>query len=352
MRRAASWSTIAMMVRRRAPLADAARRARRAIRSRSRRWNVAHLMLQARMTAAGFRSVRPPARQQEAGQPPGACASTRKASHIGAETNNLWPGARRPSARRPTGMARVVLARTSEPPCFSVIAMPMVGPASLGGNVAGIVERAMDLRQPVARRARARAGGRAWGERHGDRAAMAGLDLRLHVEARGAGDMRAARGSVQGEECMPASIAAFISAMIGGMKAHEIDAPAVAVVGVELGRVSCWRARRARDNRRRRAWHRKRRARARPIRALARDRFLQRGVGLVEVIVGELEGLVEDLVGRGAIGVESPAFATRLDRGGLSWRFSRRGGALPYAKPGGRAGSTAAKDALIEGLFD
>ena len=54
--------------------------------------------------------------------PPGACASTRKASDIGAEQNHLWPfSTYRPS---PIGVAVVVFARTSEPPCFSVIAMP------------------------------------------------------------------------------------------------------------------------------------------------------------------------------------------------------------------------------------
>ncbi|MCY1353735.1 hypothetical protein D9M69_400880 [compost metagenome] len=38
----------------------------------------------------------------------------------------------------PTGWALVVLARTSVPPCFSVIAMPMVTPAfSLIGTLRG-----------------------------------------------------------------------------------------------------------------------------------------------------------------------------------------------------------------------
>jgi len=50
----------------------------------------------------------------------------RKASDIGAEQNHLWPTKLyEPSAFL---LARVVLARTSEPPCFSVIAMPMVAP--------------------------------------------------------------------------------------------------------------------------------------------------------------------------------------------------------------------------------
>ncbi len=59
--------------------------------------------------------------------PSSVCARTRKTSHIGALQNHLWPR-RTYSAPAPppplTGVAVVVLARTSEPPCFSVIAMP------------------------------------------------------------------------------------------------------------------------------------------------------------------------------------------------------------------------------------
>jgi hypothetical protein len=42
---------------------------------------------------------------------------------MGAEQNHLCP-VRRHAA--PSGSARVVFVRTSEPPCFSVIAMPSV----------------------------------------------------------------------------------------------------------------------------------------------------------------------------------------------------------------------------------
>ena len=59
-------------------------------------------------------------------RPSGAWASTRKASDIGAEQNHLWPTSSK--APSPAGSARVLLARTSEPPCFSVIAMPHVMP--------------------------------------------------------------------------------------------------------------------------------------------------------------------------------------------------------------------------------
>ncbi len=58
--------------------------------------------------------------------PRSACASTRKASHMGAEKNHLWPTSSQVS---PLRWARVVLVRTSEPPCFSVMPMPKVTPA-------------------------------------------------------------------------------------------------------------------------------------------------------------------------------------------------------------------------------
>src|SRR5262249_34568571 len=59
--------------------------------------------------------------------PFGVCAKTRKASHMGAEQNHLCPVIRY-SPAAPAGSATVVLARTSEPPCFSVMAMPINSP--------------------------------------------------------------------------------------------------------------------------------------------------------------------------------------------------------------------------------
>ena len=60
--------------------------------------------------------------------PAGARARTRKASLIGAEQNHLCPvSSHNPSG--PAGAAVVVLARTSLPPCFSVMAMPHSAPA-------------------------------------------------------------------------------------------------------------------------------------------------------------------------------------------------------------------------------
>jgi len=62
-------------------------------------------------------------------RPSAVWASTRKRSLMGALQNHLWPVRRyAPSA----GSATVVFARTSEPPCFSVIAMPQIADALPG----------------------------------------------------------------------------------------------------------------------------------------------------------------------------------------------------------------------------
>ena len=55
-----------------------------------------------------------------------ARATTRCASHIGAEKNHLCPRSEYspPRPPPPTGVALVVFARTSDPPCFSVMPMP------------------------------------------------------------------------------------------------------------------------------------------------------------------------------------------------------------------------------------
>ena len=60
--------------------------------------------------------------------PSSVCARTRKKSDIGAEQNHLCPTiSYSPPAPPPfRGVATVVLARTSEPPCFSVIAIPAI----------------------------------------------------------------------------------------------------------------------------------------------------------------------------------------------------------------------------------
>ena len=60
-----------------------------------------------------------------------ACASVRNRSLIGTEKNHLCPVSRysAPDPVRPVaGRAVVIVARRSDPPCFSVMAMPTVAP--------------------------------------------------------------------------------------------------------------------------------------------------------------------------------------------------------------------------------
>ena len=69
---------------------------------------------------------------------PSVYASTRKASHIGAEQKNLCPVSRYSApvpVRAPDGTATVELARTSEPPCFSVMNMPTMAPDFSGAGM-------------------------------------------------------------------------------------------------------------------------------------------------------------------------------------------------------------------------
>ena len=68
--------------------------------------------------------------------PPSAWARTRNASHIGAEKNHLWPVIAYSAPGPPpfSGVAVVVLARTSEPPCFSVIPIPQRAPGLSGAG--------------------------------------------------------------------------------------------------------------------------------------------------------------------------------------------------------------------------
>ena len=95
-----------------------------------------------RCTRNGLRS--PPGRTRGTRKqlsPSGAWASTRNASDCGAEQNHLCPRraympapASVPAPPTVTGSAVVVLARTSEPPCFSVMAMPNSTPDLVAGS--------------------------------------------------------------------------------------------------------------------------------------------------------------------------------------------------------------------------
>ena len=115
--------------------------------------------------------------------PPGAWASTRKASHMGADMNHLCPVSAYSSP--PSASARVVLARTSVPPCFSVIPMPRVTARLLPErDEARIVVPRADLRQPFGEPVRRRRERRHRGVGHGHRADMAALDARRGIKPR------------------------------------------------------------------------------------------------------------------------------------------------------------------------
>src|SRR3984885_5441582 len=95
--------------------------------------------------------------------------------------------------------------------------------------------------------------------------------------------------------------------MIGGMEANEIDAPPVAVVGVELWRVLIGQRPPPQKFSRARVLPERSEPAGRPCGAFALDRLLQPRVGVVEVVVDELDRLVEHLMGNGAIRVERRA---------------------------------------------
>ena len=73
-------------------------------------------------------------------RPSSVWARIRKRSLIGAEQNHLWPTISYSAPGPPpfSGVAVVVFARTSEPPCFSVIAIPQSAePFSVAGFSSG-----------------------------------------------------------------------------------------------------------------------------------------------------------------------------------------------------------------------
>ena len=89
------------------------------------------------------------------------------------------------------------------------------------------------------------------------------------------------------------------------MIAHPIERGPIAVVGVEFGRVlvrershlQIFGGTRTRPERSKRVY--------RPFRALAPNRLLQRRVRIIEIGIDEFDRLVEHLMRRGAVGIES-----------------------------------------------
>ena len=111
-------------------------------------------------------------------------------SFIGAEVNHLWP-CRVYSPSADVGRASVTLARTSEPPCFSVIPMPARAPRfSASRPQAGVVRRGREQRRPLLGDRVVGPQRRDGGVRHRDRAAVPGLGVRPGHEAGRPADVR------------------------------------------------------------------------------------------------------------------------------------------------------------------
>ena len=171
------------------------------------------------------RSIRKPgcgrsSRKHES--PAGACASTRKASLIGAEQNHLCPSS---SQTSPAARAAVSFARTSEPPCRSVIAIPQ--------SASPLVSRGIhsDARSGCVRSAR---DGR---ERHRERTADTRLDLAEQHEQRRSRDLRAATLVDPRQRLHPRLQPELEQRVPGGVELDLVDLLAVAVVRAEPGRM-------------------------------------------------------------------------------------------------------------------
>ena len=177
----------------------------------------------------------------------------------------------------------------------------------IGGDVARIVDAGLNLRQPLRGEVSLQFETGRRGEGHGDRTAVAGLDLGVHVGARGSRHMRAFARIGPGRRMKPVLDRGFHQRVIGGMEADEIDAPPVSIVGVEFGRVLIRQRSQLQKFGRPGPGPEGSERIAGPARAFALNRLLQRNVGIEEVILGEFDRLVEDLVGDGPIRVEGRA---------------------------------------------
>ena len=185
--------------------------------------------------------------------PPGACASTRNASHIGADMNHLWPvmqiavaaglGARGVGAH--VGAALLLGHAHAERDARSSPATAGSSGRSRATAIFGI--SVFDQRRLGGERRDRRA-------RHGDRAHVPVLDLRDHVEARGARDLgrRGAARRVRPARSRHAGRRAMLSrheVVIGRMELDHVAAKALGVEGLAASAGSRWRAAPARTSR-------------------------------------------------------------------------------------------------------
>ena len=137
-----------------------------------------------------------------------------------------------------TRSAVEVLARTSVPPCFSVMPMPMVTDGFLHpGPVGRIIFARQDLRRPFLLHRRRCGDRRNRGAGHRQRAEMAAFELRRQVKADGAGLVRLAAfvGVVVPDGGMQARRhRAAHQRMPGGMELDDVETFAARTVGAQL----------------------------------------------------------------------------------------------------------------------
>ena len=176
-------------------------------------------------------------RKQES--PPSAWARTRNASHIGAEQNHLWPVSSYSAPGPPpfSGVATVVLARTSEPPCFSVIAIPQSAPALLGRRdeppPSYSSERKRGSHSAATSGCGAAPGPPSRSSRSGSRRPASAW--RQHEHRRRGRRGRPGCGSRHGEACRPSAIPTLHQLVPGGVELDLVDPVAEPVVGASSG---------------------------------------------------------------------------------------------------------------------
>ncbi len=177
---------------------------------------VAELVLQPLEMQRVDRAVGPKARHEETGQPARRLRQHQERVAHRRRHEPFVAGDR--GSRRRRGSARVVLARTSVPPCFSVMPMPSVMPDLLRPRPEArvVVARRRFSASAAPRSAGSAASARDRGARHGDRAHVPVLDLRHHVDSAPRArprpaPRRACRRRCQVEACSP-------SRMLSAMK--------------------------------------------------------------------------------------------------------------------------------------
>ena len=145
-------------------------------------------------------------------------------------------------------------------------------------DIARVIDAGCDFGQPVVGKIGLRLKAASGGEGHGNRTAMARLDLRMHEEPCGAGDVRARRGVRPGRRMESFFNRGAHQRVIGGVKADLVDPPAVSIMRIELRQIMV--GERAEFQMLGRADPRPETLQVvdRPLRAFSRDRFPQRAV--------------------------------------------------------------------------